>query len=160
MNKLKKFIKKFECEGFVLDKSKIFVIKNSIYYFDDCLKCFKDVFFKECKKEPFAIGDYLGELQGDVFKPSIRLLEMIVIAAKNKLVVDENAEWLFLCGRDLFGKSIINTQVKKGRVLVVNQRDELLGYGKIVGQLSNQNEVVVKNLLDKGDFLRREMSDY
>ena len=72
-------------------------------------------------------------------------------------MVDDKAEWLFLCGRDVFAKSVVKANVKSGRVIVCNKGKEVLGYGNIVGELGRKDKVFVKNLLDKGDFLRREM---
>ena len=42
-------------------------------------------------------------------------------------------------------------------VLVLNTYDECLGFGRLVNDLEGKREnVVVENLLDIGDFLRRE----
>ena len=76
--------------------------------------------------------------------------------SKKKLYVNKKAEWLFLCGRDLFGSSIKRSDVKKGLVLVQNEKDENLGYGKITLPLSNKDRIVVKNILDRGYYLRKE----
>jgi ribosome biogenesis protein Nip4 len=72
-------------------------------------------------------------------------------------MVDDKAEWLFLCGRDVFGKSVVKANVNSGIALVVNSKKEVLGYGKITGELKNKERVFVKNILDRGDYLRREM---
>ena len=43
--------------------------------------------------------------------------------------------------------------------LVLNEFGECLGFGRIIGKLSGEagnNEVVIKNVSDIGDFLRRE----
>jgi ribosome biogenesis protein Nip4 len=42
---------------------------------------------------------------------------------------------------------------------VLNEFGECLGFGRIIGKLSGEtgnNEVVIKNVSDIGDFLRRE----
>ena len=46
--------------------------------------------------------------------------------------------------------------VKKGLCLVQNEQDENLGYGKFSTGLAHDDRIVVKNKMDKGDFLRRE----
>jgi ribosome biogenesis protein Nip4 len=49
---------------------------------------------------------------------------------------------------------------KKGaHTLVLNEFGECLGFGKIIGSLdeaAKESEVVVRNVSDIGDFLRRE----
>lgn len=103
-------------------------------------------------------GLYLGYLNNNKeFTPSPAIMEIIAKNCEQKIYVDEKAEWLFLCGRDLFGKSIIKTNVQEGLVLVQNEHDENLGYGKIISKVdTNSSKVVVKNILDKGYYLRRE----
>ena len=67
---------------------------------------------------------------------------------------------MFLCGRNVLPSSIAKNPngLTEGLVLVQNERDENLGYGKIIDDINNSPmRIVVKNFLDKGDFLRREM---
>jgi ribosome biogenesis protein Nip4 len=110
----------------------------------------------EASRLPLSAGVYLGMEDKKGFRPSLALLEMISRSSDRKVFVNSGAEWLFLCGRDLFGKGIKKANVEKGLVLVQNENDENLGYGRIVGKPNEKNRVVVKNLLDRGDFLRRE----
>ncbi len=101
-----------------------------------------------------AAGLYLGEEQKRM-RPSPALVAYIAAQTdRHKVVVDEKAEWLFLCGRDVFAKAIISQAkpTKNGLVLVNNHRGENLGYGKAM----RKGQVVVKNLLDRGEYLRRE----
>lgn len=112
------------------------------------------------RKGLFAAGVYLGEEKGG-FEPTPALLELISAnTGEHKAVVDGKAAWLFLCGRDLFEKGILRAgePTKEGRLLVENERGENLGYGLVPdgrGRRKNKN-VAVKNLLDRGFFLRRE----
>lgn len=99
-------------------------------------------------RQPLGAGIYLGTEKAKRFTPSLALLEIISKTSEKKVFVDDDAEWLFLCGRDLF-KDSIKTEMKKGLVLVQNKDDENLGYGML-------RDGFVKNLLDRGDFLRRE----
>ena len=105
----------------------------------------------------FSAGLYLGEQKGAKFMPSLALLDMLGRASHRWVSVDDKAEWLFLCGRDVFAKSVVKANVKSGMVLVANKRGEILGYGKIAGSLEKADSVYIKNHLDRGDFLRREM---
>jgi ribosome biogenesis protein Nip4 len=87
-------------------------------------------------------------------------LNLLVDVAANKAVVDGKAAWLFSCGRDVFGTGILKVMgsKRKGDVtLVLNEFGECLGFGKIMDSLSgSEGKVAVKNILDIGDFLRRE----
>jgi ribosome biogenesis protein Nip4 len=105
-------------------------------------------------------GLYLGKIKGGIFHPSFSLLSMIAEQAKNKVVVDDKAAWLFICGRDIFKEGLMEILGSKNRgayTLVFNRRGECLGFGKIVKDLDKaKSGVVIKNVLDVGDFLRRE----
>jgi len=102
------------------------------------------------KKEPFAIGTYLGG--GKPFHPSIALLDWLDKRTVNHVIIDKKAAWLFLCGRDIFAESVIKQTINDGNlVLVKNEMNEVLGLGEMTGR-----QVSIRNLLDRGDFLRRE----
>lgn len=113
---------------------------------------------KSTGRDPVSAGVFLGEEKGKVFRPSIALLDLLGRATDRWVTIDSKAEWLFLCGRDVFAKSVVKANVKSGVVLVASKEKEVLGYGKITGDLSKPDKVYIKNILDKGDFLRREMT--
>lgn len=108
----------------------------------------------------FYAGTYLGKVKGGEFHPSFPLLFMIAEKAKNKVTVDDKSAWLFVCGRDLFKEGILKIEGSKGKgdyTLVFNRHGECLGCGRIVKDLEKlKGGLAVKNLLDIGDFLRRE----
>jgi len=111
----------------------------------------------------FYAGTYLGKVRGNVFFPSFSLLAMIAERKEaNKIVVDDKAEWLFICGRDIFQRGIrkvVGTRKKGELTLVLNSYGECLGFGKIMLNLDEEQgkqKVAVKNISDIGDFLRRE----
>jgi len=109
---------------------------------------------KKRKIDLFGVGVYLGE-EKKVFEPSPALIELLSARTKeHKAVVDEKAEWLFLCGRDIFAKGIAEKAVstRNGLVFVMNSQGENLGYGKLV----KEGNVAIKNILDRGFYLRRE----
>lgn len=105
-------------------------------------------------------GLYLGKIKGENFLPSFSLLFMIAEQAKNRVVVDDKAAWLFICGRDIFKEGVMEAYGSKNRgayTLVLNCHGECLGFGKITRDLDKaKSGVIVKNVLDVGDFLRRE----
>ena len=108
----------------------------------------------------YYAGLYLGKVKNRVFFPSFNLLNMLADVAANKVVVDRKASWLFICGRDIFETGVVKVMGSKRNgdaTLVLNEFGECLGFGKITADLGERREkVAVKNVLDIGDFLRRE----
>jgi ribosome biogenesis protein Nip4 len=108
--------------------------------------------FEESNLSPFIAGLPLGE-DNKFFEPSLFLLEILSKKSKNKVFLNKQAEWLFLCGRDAFLENIERNMADKDVFLVQNSLDENIGLGmktKIKGKM------MIKNLMDRGDFLRRE----
>ena len=139
-----------------LDENLIVKSQDRYFLFNETLKHL-------ASKDFFHAGIYLGKQRGGVFFPSFNLLAMIAKAGANEVIVDEKSEWLFICGRDVFKRGIIRAtgSAKKGSyTLVLNSRSECLGFGEILCNLSEARMgVAVKNVLDIGDFLRREKSN-
>jgi ribosome biogenesis protein Nip4 len=112
------------------------------------------------RKDFFYAGKYLGKMKKGTFFPSFNLLSMLAETEANKVVVNEKAAWLFICGRDIFGEGIdaVHGSRRKGDfTLVLNEFDECLGFGRILHDLSSKDaNASVRNVSDIGDFLRRE----
>jgi ribosome biogenesis protein Nip4 len=109
----------------------------------------------------FYAGLYLGKVgKNGGFFPSFNLLNMLVDVVANKIVVDRKAAWLFICGRDVFGTGVVKVMGSKRKgdaALVLNEFGECLGFGTIMDSLNgSKGKIAVKNVLDVGDFLRRE----
>jgi ribosome biogenesis protein Nip4 len=125
-------------------------------------RCFllNEVLKKGVSKDFFCAGIYLGKTVGGKLFPGFELLRLLAEKKSNKIVVDKKTEWLFICGRDIFKQGIVNTACagqKGDHVLVLNDYGECLGFGRIVCDLSKtERGLAVKNILDIGDFLRRE----
>lgn len=111
-------------------------------------------------KDFYHAGFYLGKDKNGRFYPSFNLLGIIAKKDSNKVIVNKKTEWLFVCGRDIFRKGIlklIGSNKRNYYTLVLNQYNECLGFGKIVSKVAGEEEgIFVKNILDIGDFLRRE----
>jgi ribosome biogenesis protein Nip4 len=103
--------------------------------------------------QPHSIGLPLGEDTKKGFRPSLYLLERLSLDTSQKIFVNDKAEWLFLCGRDILSRSIVKDNSENEMCLVQNERDENLGLGKKIVKGKN---VTIKNIFDRGDFLRRE----
>lgn len=110
----------------------------------------------------YYAGAYLGKVKNGIFFPSFILLSMIAEQEANKTIVEDKTAWLFVCGRDVFKRGItsVSGSGRKGEyTLVMNRHGECLGFGRILVTIDKEreeNRVVVKNVSDVGDFLRRE----
>jgi ribosome biogenesis protein Nip4 len=108
----------------------------------------------------YYAGLYLGKIKNGMFFPSFNFLNLLVSPAANKIVIDQKAAWLFICGRDIFRTGIVKVMGSKRKgeaTLVLNEFGECLGFGKIIEELrASEGKIAVENVLDVGDFLRRE----
>ncbi|MEM2999965.1 MAG: hypothetical protein QXX34_05530 [Candidatus Bathyarchaeia archaeon] len=135
-----------------------FVVNKAGRYF-----LLNEALCKVARKDFYYAGTYLGKVKNGKFFPSFNLLAMLAKGDANKVIIDGQAAWLFICGRDIFRRSIIamyGSRKKGAHTLVMNEFGECLGFGKIVCSLDEKvqgDEVAVKNVLDVGDFLRREV---
>jgi ribosome biogenesis protein Nip4 len=114
---------------------------------------------KVAKGRFFYAGLFLGKVEDSFFFPSFNFLNMLMPVASNKIVLDRKAAWLFICGRDLFSKGIVKAMGSKRSgdfTLVLNEFGECLGFGVFVENWGVEGKVLVRNVLDVGDFLRRE----
>ena len=115
---------------------------------------------KVTKADFFYAGLYLGKVKKGMFFPSFNFLNMLVPVSANKIILDKKAAWLFICGRDVFKKGVLKvlgSQNKGDIALVMNTFGECLGFGMIADRLERvEGTVAVRNVLDVGDFLRRE----
>ncbi len=127
--------------------------QNRVFLINDVLK-------KTAPKDFFYAGTYMGRIVKGKLFPGFELLMMIARKKANEIIVDKKTEWLFICGRDVFKQGIMKTigSGRKGEhVLVLNDHGECLGYGRILCDLEKtKSGLAVKNMLDIGDFLRRE----
>ena len=96
----------------------------------------------------------LGQ-EKNFFEPSLFLLELLSKRSKNKVFINSEAEWFFLCGRNVFPDNIVKNASKEKIFLVQSEKDENLGLGMLT---KDKGRKVIKNLKDRGDFLRRENS--
>jgi ribosome biogenesis protein Nip4 len=144
MNDIDNFMKKFTDEKINYTKKgkKYFLISPELQEIEKKLP------------ETISSGIILGEsVDKGNFRPSIYLLEWLTPRTKNKLFVNDKAEWLFLCERDALPESITKDNSTNDIFLVQNMIDENLGLGK---KIRKGKTMFVKNIFDRGNFLRRE----
>lgn len=148
---LKEFIRQFANEEIIKD-----VLKINNEFFSVSLQLKETL--QHLTTKPSFIGTQLGRQKGQQFEPSLYLLQKLAEKSNKKITVDDKGAWMFICGKDIFGKTIIkvHSEMKAGdAVLVQNHHGECLGHGKVVADISSKG-VVVENVFDIGDFLRRE----
>lgn len=152
MKQMREFLRRFNTRT-RLDENQIVKKENKYFLLNEGLK-------RLALKDFFYAGIFLGKVERGKFFPSFNLLRIISREESNKIIVDRKTEWLFICGRDIFKEGlmeVVGSKRKGDYTLVLNQDGECLGFGKIVCCLDNAEErVVVKNIVDIGDFLRRE----
>ena len=145
------FASRFGCR--VAFNSDLVVEKNQRYYLlNQRLKMV-------LQSDYYCAGLYLGKIKNGIFFPSFNLLNLLVSPAANKIVIDPKAAWLFICGRDVFRVGIVKvmgSKLKGDATLVLNEFGQCLGFGKILDLTESHSKIAVKNVLDIGDFLRRE----
>jgi ribosome biogenesis protein Nip4 len=154
MKLLDDFVRRFDTT-ISLDDNSIIKTQSRYFLLNPKLK-------RLVREDFFHAGTYLGKVKNGVFFPSFPLLTMIAEKeTSNKVIVNENTEWLFNCGRDIFKKGILKTEGVKRKgdhTLILNKHGECLGFGRLILDLDkvDRQQIAVKNISDLGDFLRRE----
>jgi ribosome biogenesis protein Nip4 len=103
---------------------------------------------KKIKLPASGIGLFLGSEKNSRFMPSLALLQMLSKISDRKTIINRKQEWFFTNSRDLDVKG--KTRFHEGMILVQNQFDENLGLGEFTKK-------GIKNIIDIGDYLRREI---
>jgi 60S ribosome subunit biogenesis protein NIP7 len=151
MNKLISFVKQFT-KNEVNELNNAEKIGRNYFYLSKELKELKD----SIKLEPYSAGLPLGQIKNNKFMPSIALLDILNNYTDQKVFVNKKGETMFLYGKDVFEDNIVyagKNSVGEGICLVLNEKNEVLGYGELIKKGKNK---LLLNLLDRGDFLRRE----
>ncbi len=105
---------------------------------------------------PFYTGIFLGKEKKE-FNPSLWLLQWLSKRTTKKIIVDRKGEWMFICAKDIFKRSVRkSSRIDQGeKVLVQNIHNECVGYGIF----QDRKKISVRNIFDIGDFLRRERQE-
>ena len=131
---------------FLYDKDKIgeFVEYESVV--------FEDVVFA---------GFCLGLKYNNKFFPSVDLLSVLKDFKVNKVFVDGDSIIRFVYGKDIHGvvdKNCIIKEVFKNKLfLIVNSEgNECVGFGRLVRKKGEENNFLIRNFFDVGEWLRLE----
>jgi ribosome biogenesis protein Nip4 len=131
--------------NFTSKKIECIKIKNEYYHVHPKLLELKD----KIPIEPESIGIFLGKQKGKGFEPSIELIKLLSQFSTKKVYINDKAAWLYICNRDVFRESITKRNVSSGLCLVMNSKEECLGYGDLTSR-------GIRHILDIGEYLRME----
>lgn len=106
-------------------------------------------------KKPVYIGNCFGKKKGNLFCPSVNLLDDIAARYDKCIFVDAKTEWLFICGRDIFNvQEVLGSPEENELVLVLNRFKECIGMAQYTTSPNKKNPI--RHVYDIGDYLRRE----
>ncbi len=108
-------------------------------------------------------GLKVGEVGSRRFRFSLEGSFYLAKKDKKRVYVNEKGEMLFLYGRDVFAESVLRatSDVEENDIVFVcNRNGDILGIGKARFDARRIKEagsrVVVENLVDRGEYLRKE----
>ncbi len=110
-----------------------------------------------------AAGIKVGEV-GKRLRLTLEGTFFLVKTKKKRIYVNRKGEMLFLYGRDIFASSVMKASPdirENDVVFVCNTRGDILGIGKSRYdgdriRSVEEDRVVVENLVDRGEYLRKE----
>lgn len=146
MDLFKAFVNQFTDD---FNFSSVMKINKKYYLVNNQLKeVIKNLDLEEIR----SAGLYLGEEKSKKFNSSINLLNILKTKTNRFVKLNDKSAWLFICGRDVFDENIIEKGNIKSSVLVLNDKEEVIGLGKF----DKKDKKLLKNFYDLGHFLRRE----
>ncbi len=140
---VQEYLLEFKVDIGVLEGELVRIEKKVFLVDKEVLKKARDI--GKMGKSPYALGVEIGVLS-EGFEPSLELAEIISKYTEEKTVINEEGEKLFSYGRDVFLQNIVKGK-EEGNRIVVNGRNEVLGFGYFDGKM-------LKNVIDKGFYLR------
>jgi ribosome biogenesis protein Nip4 len=107
------------------------------------------------RRQLIYAGRYLGKTRREFLPSSILLEELSRVEGLNRVHVDAETAWLFVCGRDIFGENMrrVEGEFTDGNAFLVMFEGSCLGYGVVE---PSEGRLILRNVFDIGDFLRRE----
>ena len=113
--------------------------------------------------EVVSAGIKVGEV-GKRFRLTLEGAFFLAKTKKKRVYVNKKGEMLFLYGRDIFASSVMKASQdirENDVVFVCNTRGDILGIGRSRYdgdriRSVEEDRVVVENLVDRGEYLRKE----
>lgn len=153
-------LKFFGSEDFLNERELLIDENREVYALSKELADFLNIF----KMNYVCTGIKVGEVGGRRFRFTLEGSFYLARKEKKRIYVDEKGEMLFLYGRDIFARSILKVTddfKENDVVFVCNERGDILGLGRSrfdasVYKKLEDERVVVDNLIDRGEYLRKE----
>jgi ribosome biogenesis protein Nip4 len=113
--------------------------------------------------DPFMLGTWLGDIVRGEFRPALSILHHMVSLTDRRILISRHAAEAFTYGRSILKESVLKIEpgLQRGQqVLVMNTDGECLGLAELSVnpvklQALSAHELVAKNLMDIGWYLRR-----
>ena len=139
-----------EYEFVILEKE-----RKEVYMVPKNVKKFLELY----ELKPKIAGIKVGEI-GRRMRITLEGGEVLSKRYKGKrVIVNDKGEMLFLYGRDLFGSSIVKwtDDIEENDIVFVFSRAGYLGLGRarVDHKRMKEDRVVISNLVDKGEYLRK-----
>jgi 60S ribosome subunit biogenesis protein NIP7 len=120
-------------------------------------------FLKNTGVKVVSAGIKVGEV-GKRFRLTLEGAFFLVKAKKKRIYVNRKGEMLFLYGRDIFASSVMKAlpDIRENDIVFVcNTKGDILGIGKSRYDAERirsveEDKVVIENLVDRGEYLRKE----
>jgi 60S ribosome subunit biogenesis protein NIP7 len=114
-------------------------------------------------RQPYFMGIHLGDIKKNNFKISLEGITFIADHIKEKTILSISGEKRVLYGRDLSKDHLAFIPAgiqEKDKSILINEMGEVLALGKYLInrdqiEKSKGNQVVLKNIMDKGWYLRK-----
>ena len=149
----------------IIEDKEMFIIENpekkNVYIIESSKsKLINSLPSREIKHFGILIGTIRKEHQFDYH---FELLDFVKKLTIEKTLVDSKGEQTTLYGRNITKKMIkkVFSKIKSGKkTLIINKYEDVLGLGKFLLNQENfdkieDKKVVLKNIIDKGWFLRK-----
>ncbi len=155
-------LRAFGSEEF-LDDNKLLILeskgKKEVYSSSNDLHDF----LKRADINPISVGLKLGEV-GRRFRFTLEGTFFLAKKKRKRVYLSDKGEMLFLYGRDVFSGSIVKAtgDIRENDVVFVcNRAGDILGIGRSRFEAAKlrsveKDRVVIENLVDRGQYLRKE----
>jgi len=121
----------------------LLIVGDEVFFVNK--QIYEKVLDEKINENLVSIGTQIGKFQKSNFLLGLEC-HLIMGPSSKKSKLNEKGASLFLYGRDVFVKNMVNPP-KKGYTIVSNIRNEVIGIGKFDGKMLN-------NVIDRGSYLR------
>jgi len=121
----------------------LLIVGDEVFFVNK--QIYEKVLDEKINENLVSIGTQIGKFQKSNFLLGLEC-HLIMAPSSKKSKLNEKGASLFLYGRDVFVKNMVNPP-KKGYTIVSNIRNEVIGIGKFDGKMLN-------NVIDRGSYLR------